>query len=436
MEDQINRVEERLSQLETKMAEESNSMAEIKNDVEQLEVADRLRKRLETNVDKILNLITALSEHIFDQNEEDVKSKQSTQSTASQQEHNFQKQLESVTNVIVNKMDEILYMKNDLTLVKEQYQELKDKQNYIISQIEKLGVDIDDHLKAPLLEDYVWTIKDINAKLSLPEFRDSSPVIKLHGCLFGAQATIHSVNENLYLFLALIETRHFRALTKIKFLPTLTVAICDVDTNNHEKDLVRVCDPQFGYGTYQYNTTYYRILLCKKGDISSAKYICNDALHVKMALFPQQNIEKPFSTNGTLLWTVHDYQKCRAMEEEGLVTCQQSPHFYTSDKGYRVKLELELRNGVAKVRVYFINGEFDRLLNSAFAHATTLCLVDQSTNWLSNNDKVVTVRKSNIQDRYYEINLSPNTDLRNLKDSYVKNDTIIIKADVKPSTPA
>ncbi|GAB6021038.1 hypothetical protein CHUAL_003673 [Chamberlinius hualienensis] len=443
---QLEKKIEGLDQLDAKKTEESTGTL---TDLNHLEMCDKQHPRqLMDNVEKILSRLDEISGLVSSRNEQNVyfieegnaasdKEEQQTKHLAypCQLEKMFSTQLSNFKDLLLAEIqDGTSLLRCDTDTIRVQIREIKAENELISRKIEELRSDLENIRTDPSQDGYYWVIKDVNNKFSSDNMNEWSPAFKIHGYKFYAQAVMKSTGNEVFLYLTFKDAGHFRSLTKMNFLPTLTVAICEIETHDSNKDIVRVCDPKFGYGAYQYNTSYYKLLLGQKNDLVLPMYVSNDSITVRIKIASPEEIEKPFSTNGSLNWVVDDYQNRRKMEEEGKVSCQQSPYFYTSEKGYRVKLELELRNGGLKARVYFVNGEFDRLLSSEFSHVTTLTLVDQTSNWLGKSDKIISVTKINIQDQCDELSFSLKNDLEDFKDSYVKNDSIIIKAEVHAVT--
>ncbi|KAL4225683.1 TNF receptor-associated factor 6 [Mactra antiquata] len=154
--------------------------------------------------------------------------------------------------------------------------------------------------------------------------------------------------------------------------------------------------------------------------------------------------------NGVYLWKIKNYFKLRREAERGEITAVHSNSFYSCYYGYKLCIRVNL-NGVDSARgthlslfIHFMQGEYDDLLEWPFNGRIVLTVIDQNPICEQRNDISETLlSKSNLAA------FQRPTSARNHKgfgymeflplnvidgSTYVKNDTLIIKATVIPST--
>ncbi|XP_041365167.1 TNF receptor-associated factor 6-like isoform X2 [Gigantopelta aegis] len=155
------------------------------------------------------------------------------------------------------------------------------------------------------------------------------------------------------------------------------------------------------------------------------------------------------SCNGNYFWRIKNYYRLRKEAEEGESTALHSPSFYSSFFGYKLCIRVNL-NGVDSARgsylsvfIHFMQGEFDDMLDWPFSGRIILSVVDQNTpcevrNHVSETliakpqlaafQRPVTTRnhKGFGYMEFLPLALMDNS-------SFVRNDTLIIRAQVIPS---
>ena len=152
--------------------------------------------------------------------------------------------------------------------------------------------------------------------------------------------------------------------------------------------------------------------------------------------------------NGVFVWKIKNYLKLRYDAEKGETTAIHSGPFYSSFHGYKLCIRVNL-NGVDSARgthlslfIHFMQGEFDDLLEWPFNGKIILTVIDQnpicelrrdiSETLLSKPNLAAFQRPSSTRNHkgfgymeFLPLNIVNGS-------SYVRNDTLIIKASVVP----
>lgn len=153
--------------------------------------------------------------------------------------------------------------------------------------------------------------------------------------------------------------------------------------------------------------------------------------------------------NGVFVWKIKNYFKLRCDAERGETTAIHSGPFYSSFHGYKLCIRVNL-NGVDSAKgthlslfIHFMQGEFDDLLEWPFSGRIVLTVIDQNP--------VCEMRRDISETLLSKPNLAAfqrPTSTRNHKgfgymeflplnvingSTYVRNDTLIIKASVIPT---
>ena len=148
-------------------------------------------------------------------------------------------------------------------------------------------------------------------------------------------------------------------------------------------------------------------------------------------------------SNGTYYWRVKDFSVQRQEAKAGLQTVLHSPGFYTSSYGYKLCIRANL-NGVdggngshISLFIHFMRGEFDDILDWPFKGRITLSILDQGepkqhiVEVLESKPTLAAFQRphSNRNHKGFGyIEFAPIGLIEN--SSYVKGDTLIIKAEV------
>ncbi|CAH1785557.1 unnamed protein product [Owenia fusiformis] len=154
------------------------------------------------------------------------------------------------------------------------------------------------------------------------------------------------------------------------------------------------------------------------------------------------------SCNGVYVWKVNNYSHLRHEAQSGETTVIHSPGFYTSYYGYKLCVRMNL-NGVdnahgthLSIFIHFMQGEYDFMLDWPFNGKITLSIMDQSevcelrqnvTETLSSKSNLAAFQKpETIRNHkgFGYMEFAPLSLLENGR--YIKNDTLVVKAEVHP----
>ncbi|XP_061178678.1 TNF receptor-associated factor 6-like isoform X2 [Saccostrea echinata] len=153
--------------------------------------------------------------------------------------------------------------------------------------------------------------------------------------------------------------------------------------------------------------------------------------------------------NGIYFWRIKNYSKFRSEAELGEVTAIHSPAFYSNCFGYKICIRANL-NGVDSARgthlsifVHFMQGEFDDILEWPFSGRIMLSVLDQNPTCELRSHVVETlVAKPTLaafqrpttprnHKGFGYMEFLPLSVLDN--STYIRNDTLIIKAHIVPT---
>lgn len=154
--------------------------------------------------------------------------------------------------------------------------------------------------------------------------------------------------------------------------------------------------------------------------------------------------------NGVYLWKIKNYFKLRRDAEKGEITAVHSNSFYSCYYGYKLCIRVNL-NGVDSARgthlslfIHFMQGEYDDLLEWPFNGRIVLTIIDQNPICELRNDISETLLSKPNLAAFQRPNSTRNHKGFGYMEflplsvidgsSYIKNDTLIIKANVIPST--
>nr|XP_039257229.1 TNF receptor-associated factor 6-like [Styela clava] len=155
--------------------------------------------------------------------------------------------------------------------------------------------------------------------------------------------------------------------------------------------------------------------------------------------------------NGLYYWKIKDYSRLRAAAAAGEVTVLHSPGFYTSPHGYRICVRVNL-DGVETAQgthlslfVHLMKGDNDDLLSWPFSGVITLTVMNQMDRPQDRSHISETLQaKTNLmafqrpvsernQKGYGYIDFFPLKMIES--EGFIKNDTLIIKAQVRVDAP-
>ena len=154
--------------------------------------------------------------------------------------------------------------------------------------------------------------------------------------------------------------------------------------------------------------------------------------------------------NGIYFWKVKNYRKLRLDAERGEVTAIHSSSFYSSVYGYKLCIRVNL-NGVDSARgthlslfIHFMQGEFDDILDWPFNGKIILTVIDQNPICeLRNHVSETLISKPNLAAFQRPQNPRNHKGFGYMefvplsaidKMTYVRNDTLIIKAQIITSS--
>lgn len=154
--------------------------------------------------------------------------------------------------------------------------------------------------------------------------------------------------------------------------------------------------------------------------------------------------------NGTFLWKIKNYYKLRREAEKGETTAIHSNSFYSSFNGYKMCIRVNM-NGVDAARgthlsvfVHFMQGEFDEILEWPFSGRIILTIIDQNpicelrhhmSETLLSKPNLAAFQRPNQSRNHKGFGYMEFMPLSVIDGSmYVRNDTLIIKVNIIPST--
>lgn len=155
--------------------------------------------------------------------------------------------------------------------------------------------------------------------------------------------------------------------------------------------------------------------------------------------------------SGVFVWKIKNYLKLRCDAEKGETTAIHSGPFYSSFHGYKLCIRVNL-NGVDSAKgthlsvfIHFMQGDFDDLLEWPFNGKIVLTVIDQnpicemrrdiSETLLSKPNLAAFQRPTNTRNHkgFGYMEFLPLNAING--STYVRNDTLIIKASVYPTNP-
>ncbi|XP_046573707.1 TNF receptor-associated factor 6-like [Haliotis rubra] len=154
--------------------------------------------------------------------------------------------------------------------------------------------------------------------------------------------------------------------------------------------------------------------------------------------------------NGQFYWKIKNYHKLREEAEQGINTALHSPSFYSNCYGYKLCIRANL-NGVDAAKgshlsifIHFMQGDWDEILDWPFSGRIVLSVIDQNPICeLRNHIAETLIAKPNLAAfqkpvtprnhkgfgymEFVALSVLDNAD-------FVRNDTLIIKAQIIPAT--
>ena len=185
---------------------------------------------------------------------------------------------------------------------------------------------------------------------------------------------------------------------------------------------------------------------------SKVNYLENTIQDLKSDLRDARNDMKNRNCLGTYIWRLKNYSKLRAEAKRGAPNCViHSPGFYTSFNGYQFCIRLNL-NGVENAQgthlslfIHLMQSENDDILTWPFTGKVTLTICDQHSQQSKRNPITETLvakpglaafqRPSSYRNHkgFGYMEFAPISYLESEDRCYIKNATLLIKADVRPS---
>ena len=153
---------------------------------------------------------------------------------------------------------------------------------------------------------------------------------------------------------------------------------------------------------------------------------------------------------GVFVWKIKNYLKLRREAEKGEITAIHSSSFYSSFYGYKLCIRVNL-NGVDSARgthlslfIHFMQGEYDELLEWPFSGRIILTVIDQNPICeLRNHISETLMSKPNLAAFQRPVTNRNHKGFGYMEflplsvidgSTYVRNDTMIIKANIIPNT--
>lgn len=154
--------------------------------------------------------------------------------------------------------------------------------------------------------------------------------------------------------------------------------------------------------------------------------------------------------NGVYIWKIKNYRKLRLEAESGEVTAIHSSSFYSSVYGYKLCIRVNL-NGVDSARgthlslfIHFMQGEFDDILDWPFTGRIILTVIDQNpicelrnhvTETLMSKPNLAAFQRPTNPRNHKGFGYMEFLPLNVIdKMTYIRNDTLIIKAQIVSSS--
>lgn len=153
--------------------------------------------------------------------------------------------------------------------------------------------------------------------------------------------------------------------------------------------------------------------------------------------------------NGIYVWKIKNYFKLRREAEKGELTAIHSTSFYSNYYGYKLCIRVNL-NGVDSARgthlslfIHFMQGEYDDLLEWPFSGRIILTIIDQNPICeMRNNISETLMSKPNLAAFQRPVSARNHKGFGYMEflplniidgSTYVRNDTLIIKANIIPT---
>lgn len=153
--------------------------------------------------------------------------------------------------------------------------------------------------------------------------------------------------------------------------------------------------------------------------------------------------------NGTYIWKIKNYRKYRREAEIGDTTAIHSPPFYSNFYGYKLCIRANL-NGVDSARgthlsifIHFMQGDFDEIIDWPFNGRIILTVIDQNpvcelrhhvNETLISKPNLAAFQRPNTPRNHKGFGYMEFLPIGILDNStYVRNDTLIIKACILPN---
>lgn len=155
--------------------------------------------------------------------------------------------------------------------------------------------------------------------------------------------------------------------------------------------------------------------------------------------------------NGVFIWKLQNYTKMRDEAMTGATSVQHSEGFYTAMYGYNLCIRVNInatdsiRGAYISLFVHFMKGEYDNILEWPFKGSITLSILDQSEDCLKRKPlKETLVARSELlafhrptsyrnHKGFGYMEFAPLSVIEN--GSYIRNDSVYIKVEVKSDHP-
>lgn len=185
---------------------------------------------------------------------------------------------------------------------------------------------------------------------------------------------------------------------------------------------------------------------------SKVNFLENSLQEVKSELRDTRNENKTRNCQGTFVWRLKNYTKLKSDSKKGAPNCViHSPGFFTSFNGYQFCIRLNL-NGVENAQgthlslfIHLMQSENDDILAWPFTGKITLTICDQQLQASKRNNITETLvakpglaafqRPTTYRNHkgFGYMEFAPISYLESEDRRFVKNDTLLIKAEVRPN---
>ncbi|GAB6033134.1 hypothetical protein CHUAL_014063 [Chamberlinius hualienensis] len=262
----------------------------------------------------------------------------------------------------------------------------------------------------------IWNIGTLEDKLKAVQFECQSQPFKLKGEDFAIVAHLTGSEQNVHISLQFKDIHGTNQ-------PIARESFTQVTYMLNSSDVNIIKSPHcFFKELLQYDSHLFFGVLVSYEQLRMIIDVEN-GVQIRIQ-FHLQNAPVNFDFDeGEVQWTVDHFQKRRKKATELQVPLHESPYFYTSPEGYRVKIRLSIEsNNRLSATVMFVAGKNDENLQNEFSHKTIITLTNAQTS--KKKIKSICQKMANV----YNIKI----DRCSTMESLIDNDSLNINAKIIP----